>query len=339
MVSKDTMHAQEPSRSALRPARAQDTTFFKEVLEGLTQPAKRLPSKYFYDRRGSELFDQICDLEEYYPTKADQDATARFVPHIAEELPGKLRLVELGSGSSIKTRIVLEGLDVRQYVPVDISKKHMEASAARLHEEYPDLHIFPCEGDYTKQLTLPECDVPDLEHDATLVYFPGSSVGNFHPDGAEQFLRRMRELIDADGGSGALFIGVDLKKDRETLELAYDDPAGVTADFNLNILRHINRELGANFELDAFSHRALYNEELGRIEMYLVSQRAQKVELAEHTISLDAGEAILTEVSYKYAREEFEHMAMRAGFDPAGFDTDTRGLFGVYLFTPTRNAT
>lgn len=336
MVSKDTIHMSKRFADTLESTPIQDTLFFHEVTDGLMQPVKKLPSKYFYDRRGSQLFDRICELEEYYPTKADEDATARFVPHIRAVLPRTLRLVELGSGSSLKTRIVLDGLDVRQYVPVDISKRHMEVSAARLQEEYPDLHIVPCEGDYTRQLVLPESDLPEVGHDAMLIYFPGSSVGNFHPHEAEKFLRRMRSLLLQHGGEdpGALFIGVDLKKDRETLELAYDDPAGVTAEFNLNILRHINDELGANFDLDAFHHRARYDEELGRIEMYLVSDRAQHVDIGGHRIAFEADEAILTEVSYKYARVEFESMARRAGFRPSGFGTDARGLFGVYLFTP-----
>ena len=235
MVSKDTITTHEHLEQALH------TTFFQEVVHGLmVEGQKRIPSKYFYDRQGSQLFDAICELEEYYPTRADLDATTRFVPHIQEVLPGKLRLVELGSGSSIKTRIVLDGLNVCHYVPVDISKKHMEVSAARLHEEYPHVHVSPCEGDYTRQLVLPECDLPDIAHDATLIYFPGSSVGNFHPEEAVQFLERMHALLTQDAisnGPGALFIGVDLKKDRQTLELAYDDPSGVTAAFNLNVLR------------------------------------------------------------------------------------------------------
>lgn len=315
-----------------------DEQFLDDVLRGLSSPQKSIPSKYFYDERGSQLFDEICELEEYYPTRADLEATRAHISKVAAHVGGRLRLVELGSGSSVKTRILLDHLDVCEYVPVDISKDHMVASAARLQKDYPQLVVSPCEGDYTGALTLPE---PGTDYEATLIYFPGSSVGNFHPRGAREFLGRMAELLRVDASrapgahrQGALFIGVDLKKAKQTLELAYDDPHGVTSAFNKNVLARINEELGGDFDLEGFAHRALYDEERGRIEMHLVSARAQRVHLGDHAFDFDAEETILTEVSYKYSRQEFQELATLAGFTVGDFWTDSRGFFGLHLFSP-----
>lgn len=314
-----------------------ENQFLKDVLEGLSGQQKSIPSKYFYDERGSQLFDQICELAEYYPTNADLEATRSHVSKVGERLGGKLRLVELGSGSSVKTRILLDHLDVCEYVPVDISKDHMVASAKTLQQDYPDLVVSPCVGDYTRKLMLPE---PGAAYDATLIYFPGSSVGNFHPDDAGEFLGRMVELLQRDAmlkqghRAGALFIGVDLKKDRATLELAYDDPGGVTADFNKNVLIRINDELDANFVLDAFAHRAVYDEELGRIEMHLVSTCAQSVQIGPYAFDFAQDETILTEVSYKYSKQEFQDLSTQAGFNAGEFWTDSRGFFGLHLLSP-----
>ena len=312
--------------------RSSDNQLLEDVLSGLSAPQKMIPSKYFYDERGSKLFDRICELNEYYPTRADLDATRRHVPKVGELLGGGLRLVELGSGSSLKTRLLLDALDVREYVPVDISGEHMIESAERLRRDYPDLIVSPCEGDYTARLNLPE---PGSAHEATLIYFPGSSVGNFHPPDAEDFLRRIRVMIEAQRPQrGALLIGVDLKKDRRTLELAYDDAEGVTAEFNKNLLRRLNRELEADFDLERFTHRALYVEQLGRIEMHLVSDVAQRVQVAERVFDFEPGETILTEVSYKYSPEEFQAMSQRAGFGSKQFWTDSEARFGLHLLSP-----
>lgn len=319
-------------------AQYKDNQFLNDVLEGLSEPQKCIPSKYFYDERGSQLFDEICRLDEYYPTRADLEATREHISKVAAHVGGRLRLVELGSGSSVKTRILLDHLDVCEYVPVDISKEHMVASAAKLQQDYPALVVSPSEGDYTGTLALPE---PGTRYESTLIYFPGSSVGNFHPEEAKKFLGRMVDLLRRDasraGGEhrpGALFIGVDLKKETQTLELAYDDPHGVTAAFNKNVLLRINEELDGDFDLEGFSHRALYDEVKGRIEMHLVSDRAQQVRLGEQRIDFEAEETILTEVSYKYSKSEFQQLATRAGFQPGEFWTDSRGFFGLHLIAP-----
>ncbi|MEL7060910.1 MAG: L-histidine N(alpha)-methyltransferase [Acidobacteriota bacterium] len=298
----------------------------EEILAGLRSVPKTIHCKFLYDERGSQLFDAITELPEYYPTRTELAIMEEHVEEMARSLGPHVLLVELGSGSSTKTPMLLERLDEPvAYVPVDISSEHLHAAAERLRERFPRLDIQPIAADYTADYRLPE-----VEARRTVVYFPGSTIGNFPPGAIEDFLRHIAELC---GPGGALLIGVDLRKDRETLERAYDDAEGVTAAFNLNLLRRFNRELGADFDLDAFAHRAIWNEVDGRIEMSLVSRRDQTVSVGEEQLQFAAGEAILTEHSHKFTVEQFAEIAAAAGFrvDRVWADSDNR--FSVQFLT------
>ncbi|GIV62592.1 MAG: dimethylhistidine N-methyltransferase [Rhodothermaceae bacterium] len=295
-----------------------------EVLDGLRQPQKTLPSKYFYDERGSLLFDEITRLPEYYLTRTELAIMTRYVAEMAACLGPRCLLVEYGSGSSLKTRILLDHLpDVAAYVPVDISRAHLEAAAARLAEEYPDLRILPVCADYTASFELPDPGVP---FHRVAVYFPGSTIGNFTPEEARAFLERIAGVA---GPGGGLLIGVDLRKDPVVIEPAYNDARGVTAAFNRNILVHLNRLLGTGFDPEAFAHRAFFNEDESRIEMHLVSLKDQCVRLDGETIPIRRGETILTEYSYKYTPEAFATLAESAGFRVERVWTDEARYFSV----------
>ncbi len=308
----------------LGPAMA---TFLADVLVGLSDNPKRLPCKYFYDRRGSQLFEQICELDEYYLTRSELAIMRRFAPQMADQLGPGVMLIEFGSGSSLKTRLLLDHLvDQVAYVPVDISGQHLQRSAEDISASYPTVQVLPVCADFTAEFELPVLDrIPAC----TAVYFPGSTIGNFPPDAAARLLSRIAELCGADG---SLLIGIDLKKDVEIIEAAYNDRLGVTAEFNLNLLRRINRELGADFQLDQFRHRADYNETDGRIEMHLVSPREQTVSIAENSFAFAKGESICTEFSHKYSVEEFEAIAARSGLTLSREWTDPRRHFAVLQF-------
>ncbi len=305
--------------------------FRGEVLEGLSAMPKRLPTKYFYDRRGSELFDAICQLPEYYPTRAEIEITRREADAIARDIGPEALLVEYGSGSSVKTRLLLARLERPVgYVPIDISRAHLLATARELALEHPDIEILPVCADYGQPLALPEPGRPARRR---VVYFPGSTIGNFVPDRAREFLTRIGQVA---GPGGGLLIGVDLAKDAELLEAAYNDAQGVTAAFNLNLLTRINRELEADFDLDGWEHLAFYNQDLGRpglgrIEMHLVSRRDQAATVAGRRFDFAAGERVLTEYSYKYSRQAFAELAAGAGFSVRDFWTDAAGLFSVQM--------
>lgn len=305
--------------------------FLNDVLAGLAATPKTLPCKYFYDARGSELFEDICSLEEYYPTRADLDATTRNIAAIAAKVGPGCLLVELGSGSSTKTRVLLDHLPgIVGYVPIDISQSALDLSAASLATDYPDLEVLPVCADYTHTVDLP---VTRRQPTRTLIYFPGSTIGNFHRERAVAFLRRIGAAF---GATGAALIGADRKKDKAVLERAYDDTRGVTAAFNLNLLARINRELGADFDLDCFSHLARYDETLGRIEMHLVSRRPQTVTIAGTSVSFAEAETVRTEVSYKYDDVGFAAMAEDAGLVVDAVWTDAEGLFSLqYVVHPS----
>lgn len=297
--------------------------FLADVVAGLSQPHKTLPSKYFYDARGSALFDAICELEEYYPTRTETALLARRAADIAAFAGPDATVVELGSGSSVKVRLLLDALDrPALYVPVDISREHLLASAARLAEDYPGLTVVPVAADYVQGFALP-CS---LAPERTLAFFPGSTIGNLLPGEAERFLARWRPAL----AGGGMLVGVDLKKDKAVLDAAYDDAAGVTAAFNLNLLARINRELAGGFDLSAFRHRAFYDPAKGRVEMHLVSTRDQIVPAAGRRFAFQAGESIHTENSCKYAVPGFEALATRAGYRPARVWTDPDALFSVH---------
>ncbi len=295
-----------------------------EILDGLARPQKTLSPKFFYDQRGSELFDEITEQPEYYPTQTELGILQDNIEAILAAIGVDASLIEFGAGSSYKTRFLLQhAKDLAAYVPVDISEEFLLASAKELAEEFPHLEILPVAADFTREFDLP---TPARMPARNVVFFPGSTIGNFMPDAALALLKVMR--AEAKEG-GALLIGVDLKKDKRRLENAYNDAAGITAAFNLNMLTRINREFGADFDVDQFSHRAIYNEALGRIEMHLVSQQAQTVKLGGETFSFEPNEYILSECSHKYTLSEFGDMATRAGFQVSEVWVDNDELFSL----------
>ena len=308
------MHEFEPS--------ADD--FFDELFLGLSQDQKSIPSKFLYDETGSELFDQICCLDEYYPTRTEMLILRNHVAEICTLFGSDCRLIELGSGSSAKTRVLLDHLhEPAAYVPIDIAGDHLLRSTARLAHVYPQLYITPICADFTDAFTLPQ---PPYSTKRTVAFFPGSTIGNLKPVEAEKFLRRIATLCGTGGG---LLIGVDLKKDRPTLERAYNDARGITAAFNLNLLTRINRSFNAGIRSHQFQHYAFYNEEFGRIEMHLVSLVDQTAQLNGTPFVFGEGEHIITEYSYKYTAQEFANLAARSGWRVKRFWTDAANLFSV----------
>lgn len=312
----------------LRPA--PDSDFRTDVLSGLGSCPKSLPCKYFYDARGTELFDQICDLDEYYPTRTEVGILKRHAREMAWLVGPRARLVELGSGSSLKTRILLDQLpDLDAYVPVDIAPEYLARSSRELEAEYPHLHVVPVVADYTQPFALPKAD----RGVRAVAFFPGSTIGNLEPQGAREFLRVVAGICQAGGG---LLIGVDLKKDKARLDAAYNDAKGVTAAFNMNLLTRVNRELCGDFDLEKFRHHAFYDELAGRIEMQLVSQARQTVRVAGAQFSFEKDEPITTEYSYKYDPDEFADLAQSAGFHRIRMWTDEERLFSVHYFSLER---
>lgn len=301
--------------------------FLEEVVAGLSSSPRTLPSKFFYDARGADLFVQICELPEYYITRTEHQILRAHGAEMAASIGANAELVGFGTGAGIKTRMLLDHLENPiAYVPVDISKEGLKESARTLHEAMPDLEILPVCADYLQELRLP---IPSRKPDHVAVYFPGSTIGNLEPAVAREFLRRVCELC---GRSGGLIIGVDLQKPREILEAAYNDKAGVTAEFNFNLLVRANRELGADFVLPCWRHQAEYNEQQGRIEMHLISERAQTVHIGDHEFSFEAGERIISEFSYKHTVAGFAELAASAGFRLSRTWSDPQQLFAVFHF-------
>ena len=301
-----------------------ETAELEEIIDGLNQPEKMISPKYFYDERGSLLFEEITTLPEYYPTETELDIMRDNIGEIVQLVGPEASLIEFGSGSSLKTRVLLEHLtDLAVYVPVDISEELLLDSAQQLREEFPGIEIMPVTADFTREFALPN---PATMPRRNVVYFPGSTIGNFTHDAAHELLEVMHHEAGADG---ALLIGVDLQKDPEVIERAYNDSAGVTAEFNLNMLRHLNREFDSDFDLDAWAHDAQYNRDEGRVELRLVSERDQVVNVGPEEISIEEGEGILTEYSHKYTLEGFAEMAERAGFRVQQVWTDPERLFSV----------
>jgi len=304
------------------------TDDLSEILGGLCQPEKVLSPKFFYDEHGSRLFEQICELDEYYPTRTELSIMSRHVDEIAALVGPRASVIEFGSGASQKTRILLERLQKPAvYVPVDISRDHLVSVASELAAEYPHIEILPVAADFTQPFPLPNPEIMPLRN---LVYFPGSTIGNFEPAAAADLLQVMHHEA---GENGALLIGVDLQKDPEVLIRAYNDSQGVTARFNLNVLNRINRDFGADFEVDAFRHQAIYNDDLGRIEMRLISQKIQSVNIAGQVFRFEADEFITTEYSHKYTQPQFERMAEAAGFTVEKTWTDEQQWFSVQYCT------
>jgi len=274
-----------------------------DVLQGLRKPQKSIPSKYFYDEQGSRLFEQITELDEYYPTRTELNIMEKNLPEIVTLLGEKAILIELGSGSSRKTRLLLDEIPgLAGYVPVDISEEYLTKVSQTLRKEYPDLLIQPVCADYTNSLMIP--DLRD-SHRHYVLFYPGSTIGNFRPQKARKFLQNIAKLLNPGEG---MLIGVDLVKDKEVIEAAYNDSKGVTAAFNKNLLLRLNRELGADFNPDHFSHSAFFNEKESRIEMHLISDRDQTVRVGEELFNFKEGESIHTENSYKYSLNKFREL-------------------------------
>jgi L-histidine N-alpha-methyltransferase len=305
-----------------------ERTLADDVLDGLTRPVKELPPKHFYDTRGSELFDAICDLPEYYPTRTERAILAACAAEIVAGT-GAGELVELGSGSARKTRVLLDAMSdagtLQCYVPVDVSEAALRASAAQLVGEYPGLQVHGLVGDFERHLgLLPEPGA------ARLMCFLGGTIGNFTPGSRRRFLRGLAKRL---GGDGHLLLGVDLVKDPRTIEAAYNDSAGVTAEFNLNVLRVINRELGADFDLEAFDHVAFFDTEREWIEMRLRSRRRQRVTVRDLglTVDFNAREELRTEISAKFTRERLQADLAAAGLELRAWMTDPDDLFALSL--------
>ena len=322
-MTADSVTAVQPG-SKTRPA---TSDFFSDVITGLSSDPRTLPCKYFYDERGAALFQKICELPEYYVTRTEIDILDRHRAEIASHLGPNIELIGLGTGAGTKTRILIEALvKPAVYIPVDISEKQLRKSTALFHKIFPNLEVLPVCADYLQPVALPS---PRQKAARNVVYFPGSTIGNFEPTEAMEFLRRIANVSGRDGG---LLIGVDLRKDRRVIEAAYNDSTGVTAQFNLNLLARINREIGADFDLNRWRHRAVYNSKAGRIEMYLISETDQLVHMAEQEFHFRSGEKIITEFSYKYTPEDFAALAREAGFEFIRMWTDEARLFGVFYF-------
>ncbi len=310
-------------------AHAGTADFAADVLRGLASRPKSIPPKYFYDAAGARLFERITRLPEYYPTRTELRILNENAASIAALLRPGAMLVEFGSGSSAKIRVLLRKLRMlAAYVPVDICAEFLLAEAAALERDFPWLKVVPVPADFTRPFRVPPLPGP------TLGFFPGSTIGNFDFAEARSFLGHAAQVL---GDGAMLIVGVDLDKDPRILHAAYNDSAGVTAAFNLNLLRRINRELGADFDLARFEHRAFYDEERKRIEMHLVSLEAQRVRIGAASIGFEAGETIHTENSYKYTIEGFQALARAAGWRPVTVWTDDARLFSVHVLSCSGN--
>ena len=316
------------------------SNFASDVLQGLGKRPASIPPKYFYDATGSQLFDAITELPEYYQTRTEIAILQRNAKEIAHHVGTGSLLIEPGGGSCAKVHILLEGLRPKVYVPMDISRQHLQLAAKELAIVFPWLKIHAACTDFTQIMALPPTALEDSEGredkgdtEATKVaFFPGSSIGNFAPKDAVKFLTSIAQMVKL---GGYLLIGVDLKKDKSILHAAYNDASGITAQFNLNLLQRINRELGADFDLSCWQHKAFYNEQAGRIEMHLVSLCKQQVSIGQSRFKFALGETIHSENSYKYTTQEFMKLAQQAGFQSVALWTDADDLFSVHLFRQT----
>lgn len=298
--------------------------FYREVIAGFSQYPRSIPPKYFYDEEGSRLFELICEQPEYYLTRTEVALLERHAGDIKALVGSGCYLVEPGSGSCEKVRLLLDALRPMAYVPMDISCEHLRSAAAGIATDYPWLDIHAVCADITREVSL--SFIP--EQAAPVMFYPGSSIGNFDPGDAVEFLTCLARIA---GPGGGLLIGVDLKKDHATLQDAYNDASGVTAAFNLNLLQRANRELDADFDMDAFEHHAMYNSTVGRIEMHLTSTCKQTVNIDVHSFDFNAGDSIHTENSYKYTNDEFRSLAQRAGFASCAVWTDSGRLFSLHF--------
>jgi dimethylhistidine N-methyltransferase len=304
----------------------QTSTFARDAIGDLSQHPKRLSPKYFYDATGSELFEAITRLPEYYPTRTELKILRDHGGEIAAIIPKGAALVEFGAGATTKVRLLLEKCAFGAYVPVDISGDFLNAQASALREDFPTLAVYPVAADFTTPFALPE----EIAGMPKVGFFPGSTIGNFEPHEASRFLRSARDIL---GAGAQMIIGADLEKNERVLHDAYNDASGVTARFNLNVLVRMNRELGGNFDLSAFAHRAIYNRERHRIEMHLISKKTQTVRMLGTSFSFRPGETIHTENSYKYSVERFAALARGAGWTVRESWTDEKKMFSVHALT------
>ena len=319
-------HSELPLRS-IAPVESRELV--SEVLNGLTSTPKTLPAKLFYDDEGARLFERICTLDEYYLTRSELSILRARVGEIAALAGPRCALVEYGSGAGTKIRLLLDALHApAAYVPIDISHLQLERVAADLASDYPHVAICPLCADYTRPLTLPSLP----PHARRLAFFPGSTIGNFHPAEAAAFLTRIRRTV---GSGGMLVLGVDRRKAAGLLHAAYDDPQGVTAAFNLNMLRRINRELDADFDTRKFQHLAFFNDQASRVEMHLVSTEDQVVQIAGESVEIARSETIWTESSYKYDEEQLANVVGSAGFAVERLWTDANAYFWVSVLVAT----
>ena len=303
--------------------------FLAAVSKGLSRKKKSIPCKFFYDEYGSQLFNRICELEEYYPTRTEIAVLEEHLGEISELIGRSAHLVELGSGASVKIRILLNALtDLAQYTAVDISRDHLIESACALAWDFPNLDVAAVCADYTKEFHVE--DPKRKKASRNVAFFPGSTIGNFTPNEARKFLLKLAKSL---GKGSGLLIGVDLKKDASIVSAAYNDAVGITSDFNLNLLTRINRELNGNFELNAFRHEASYTKRTGRVRMELVSLKKQTVMVENQEFDFLKGETIHTENSYKYSISDFRNLCSTAGYTPVACWTDSNSLFSVHYFT------
>ena len=323
----------EPAGASFADFRPDREKFLSDALAGLGATPKTLPSKYFYDDRGSELFELICELPEYYVTRVETKLLGNVADEVADIIGPDAAIIEYGTGSSEKIRILLTALNrPAAFVGVDISGEALSGVTEAMASNFPGMAVHGVCADFTQPLELPALPGSGKR----VVFFPGSSLGNFDHQHAVDFLANATTTLGPDG---AMLIGIDLKKDVDTLDAAYDDAQGVTARFNLNLLARLNQELSADFDLNAFSHRAFYNADAGRVEMHLVSQRAQTVSLGDQTIAFTKSETIHTENSYKYSVCEFQDLSRRAGLVPLHVWTDADQLFSLhYLHVASHQA-
>jgi dimethylhistidine N-methyltransferase len=306
----------------------QDPGFAASVIDGLSQSCKSLPCRFFYDARGSALFEDITRLPEYYLTRTEIAILEAHANEMTEAMPEGAVLVEFGSGSSRKAEILLNAFrEAKAYVPIDVSQSALDDAKLRFADRFPGLAVRPIAGDFSLPISLPE----DLIGAGKLGFFPGSTIGNFCPADASRLLSAMRTILAL---GGRFIVGVDLKKDPCTLVRAYNDRAGVTAAFNLNLLVRINRELEGSFDLNGFRHEAIYNPREGRIEMHLVSLRHQVASVRGRRFSFRRGETIHTENSYKFTVGQFQDLARMAGWRPGRVWTDEGQLFSIHELMP-----
>lgn len=304
--------------------------FMAEAIAGLKQATPSLPCKYFYDARGAALFEQICELPEYYPTRTEIGILKANLAEIVALIGSKARIVEYGSGAGEKIRMLLNALDSpAAYTAIDISREQLLASAKQLQSDYPGIEVLPVCADYATTLNLPQ---PETVFSRSVVFFPGSTIGNFTPTAAVDFLKRFHRLCQQGPKSGQLLIGFDLKKDKHTLEAAYNDSAGITAEFNKNLLQRINEELAGQFELEHWQHQAHWNEQSGAIEMHLVSTSNQTARVNGDSFHFKTGETIHTENSFKYCADEMQRLAQQAGFSLIKGWADPKQHFQVQLY-------